>query len=655
MMKAVWAKAALGTMLLAGTAHAAEPAAGPRFARIFTDHAVLQRDRPVALWGWAAPRQQVTVALGDHTLKVRTDRGGRWQARFPAMPAGGPYQASIVTAAGKAQLDDLLIGDVYLCSGQSNMEFQLRYATGALSGFGAAANAQLRFVTIDKTSAPAPLADLKTPVAWKVAAPDSVGDASAVCYFMAKSLQESQKVPVGFIASSWGGTTIQSWISPAALRTVKAFAPGVAAVDLYATDPKAAIAREDARIEAWWDAYDPNAAAQRAWRAPDFDDTAWPKMSPVTAWKRSGVPALAAFDGVMWLRGTVTLTEAQVRDAERLQLGPVDKYDSSWINGVRVGSGATDWMWRDYPVLPGTLKAGRNSIVLRVLGSGGLTGPADSRGIRLASGTVVPLDPEWRYQTGMKVQDLKSVTIAPSPWEVPTSLTTLYNGMIAPLAGYGLKLAAWYQGESNVGSETEYRTLLPLLMRNWRSDFDAPQLPFLIAQLSTIGTPSAQTGQSSWAAFRAMQGEAAQADPHAALAVTIDVGDRHDIHPTQKLIVGERLARAARVIAYGETGTAPGGPEAMAVTRSGADLKIRFRHVGTGLKAYSAAQAIGFESCIGEQCSFATAIPDGDSVTLVAANRPGVTQVRYAWSDAPYVNLYSSDDLPAVPFALPVP
>jgi len=281
---------------------------------------------------------------------------------------------------------------------------------------------------------------------------------------------------------------------------------------------------------------------------------------------------------------------------------------------------------------------------------GGMTGAPQHRGLRLSSGELVPLDPAWRYRVGTR---LRGLSVAAAPWEVPTSLSTLYNGMIAPLSGYGLKLAAWYQGEANAGNAAEYRSLLPLMIADWRKTFGQPDLPFLVAQLSSFGPVAAVPGESGWAELRDVQAKVVRADPHAGLAVTIDVGDRTDVHPTQKTVVGERLARAARVVAYGAPGE-PGGPEAVAIERRGSDLVIRFRAVGKGLRTYSADVAIGFEACSAAQCRFHTGRIDGDAVVLAEANAAEVTRVRYAWADAPYVNLYNSEDLPAVPFELPV-
>jgi sialate O-acetylesterase len=622
-------------------------------ARIFSDHAVLQRDQPIAVWGTAGAGRKLTVTLGGRSATGSADAHGKWKIQLPPQPAGGPYTLKVASDGQEVSRADILVGDVYLCSGQSNMEFLQRASTNALAPTYGPPNDSLRFLNVQKNSAATPQDELKGPVAWTPVTAQTVGDASAVCYYMARSLQAGYKVPVGFINASWGGTTIQSWIGAESLRAFGDYAARVDAVAQYGADPVAAMRAEDARTEAWWRAHDPATAAQRAWVAPDFDDDGWPSVTPSGSWKDSGVAGFRDFDGVTWYRTAITLTETQARAANALHLGPVDTWDSTWVNGVYVGGAAQSWTWRDYTVPAGVFKPGRNVIVMRVLNGGqggGLTGQPSIRNIGLADGATIALPAAWKVRRGSA---LKGQSVPPAPWDVPTSLTTLYNGMIAPLVGYKFKLAAWYQGEANAGAAEEYRALLPLLMRDWRQRFGQPALPFVIAQLTSFGSTAKMPGDSSWAELRAAQADAVAHDFHAGLAVTLDVGDRFDIHPTQKTLVGERLARAARAVAYGEK-TAPGSPTAVSARRAGNDIVIAYKDAGAGLTTYSSDRAIGFEVCAGKTCRFADARAQGDTVVLSGAAKPDVTRVRYAWADAPFVNLFGGDDLPAAPFELDV-
>ncbi|WP_229262604.1 sialate O-acetylesterase [Duganella radicis] len=640
---------ALAAACLCLPSHAAELG----LARIFSDHAVLQRDQPLTIWGTADAGREVAVTLGGQTVTGSADARGKWRIALPPQPAGGPYNLKVSSGGHTVSRSDILIGDVYLCSGQSNMEFAVSNSTNAIGATWGANNTQLRYLNVQKTSAATPQEELKGEVAWTPLTPKTVGDASAVCYYMARSLQARYKIPVGFIHASWGGTTIQSWITADSLGTLADYQAGVAALAQYGADRAAGMRAEEVRNDAWWDAHDPAAAGQRGWRAPDFDDSAWPAVTPSGSWKDSGLAGFKDFDGVAWYRTSVTLTAEQARQANQLHLGPADTYDTTWVNGVRVGGSSTPWVWRDYDVPAGVFKPGRNVIAVRVLSGGqggGLSGQPDSRGIGLAGGQRIALPAVWKVRRGSA---LKGLSVPPAPWDVPTSLTTLYNGMIAPLLGYKFKLAAWYQGESNAGAAQEYRTLLPLLMRDWRQRFGQPELPFMIAQLTTFGTPSKAPGQSGWAELRAAQAASVAGDAHAGLAVTLDVGDRYDIHPTQKTLVGERLARAARAVAYGEQ-IAPGSPYAVSAQRSGDDIVVTFRDTGGGLATYSSDRALGFEVCAGTACRYADARAAGDTVRLPGAATAEVTRVRYAWSDAPFVNLFSGDDLPAAPFELDV-
>lgn len=637
--------------LLASAAPVAAQTAAPGFANIFADHAVLQRGRPITLWGNAAPGETVTVRLSERTATAVAGPDGTWRATLPAMQAGGPYTLAVAGKASAAQkLSDIMVGDVFLCGGQSNMEFQVKHATG-LEVIPSADDADLRFTTIPDTSRAAPAADLPARATWRQVSPETVGDASAVCYFMARSLRTTEKVPMGFIASEWGGTRIESWISAPALAKLPAFDTGLQTVATYGSDPAAAIAAEGARRERAWDAIDPAAKADRAFRTAAFDDRRWATVpaddGQLPAADRAGV------EGTVWLRTAVDLTPEQAAAGRRLQLGPIGRFDETYINGRYVGGGSVDWAWRNYDLPAGVLRAGRNVVAIRAVKANGRMAftNVSNRAIGLADGGVVPLAGPWRYRIGAPVKD--DVRIAPAPWEVPNSLTTLYNGMIAPLSGYGLKLAAWYQGESNAGEAGAYRALMTGLMADWRRTFAAPDLPFFIVQLTAFGKAQTVPTDSGWAALRQAQAEAVAADAHAGLAVTLDVGDRFDIHPAQKKIVGERLARLARVVAYGQSGPRT-GPEASDVVRQGADVVVRFRNVTGGLQRYGGAGAIGFERCAGATCSFIDGMVQGDTIVLPGANRPDVTAIRYAWSDAPFVNLFDGADLPAAPFNLPL-
>ena len=647
--------AALGGLSLAALA-AGTPswAAGlaPAFAAIFSDHAVLQREQPIAVWGKAPAGAMVAVKLNGATVQGKADGGGMWRVSLPAMAAGGPHVLSVSANGATTALNDVLIGDVLLCGGQSNMELPMAIETNAPVDIAWGGNPNLRFVNIVRDTSPVRHDEFTTAPKWQVTGPQTTAAASAVCFHMARALQRRYNIPVGFVNASWGGSSIQSWISGPSLRQLAAYGPGLDVLQAYAGDAAAGARAEEARQEAWWDKLDPYAAAQRAWSRAEFDDAGWPSLEPHGRWGESGIAALKDHRGVVWFRTTVELSAQQAGAVNSLLLGQIATSDTAWVNGVRVGSGNTAWSGRDYAVPKGVLKPGKNVIALRVLdddNSGGLLAPADQRVLRTGDGTRIALPTRWKFQAGSRISAVQQS----APWEPPGSLATLYNGMIAPLQGYKFKLAAWYQGEANAGEAQEYRALLPMLFADWRKTFAQPDLPFMVAQLTSFGSVATKPGRSAWAELRLAQSVAVRNDPRAGLAVTLDFGDRSDIHPGQKRIVGERLARAARAVAYGEKIT-PGGPDAVSATRSGNDIVIRFTSTNGGLRTYSSDMAIGFEVCEQDTCKYAQAAAEGDTVTLKGAATARASKVRYAWADAPFINLFSADDLPANGFELDV-
>lgn len=643
---------ATGAFALAAVGSSAAAAQGPAFARIFGDHVVLQRDLPIATWGTAPPAAIVSVSLGRETVQVTASSSGKWRAELPAMAAGGPYALSASANGSTTTLNDILLGDVFLCGGQSNMELPMANATNAPMDVAFSANPQIRFANIVHDSSPVPREDFQTAPQWQVADAQTTGQASAVCYYMARTLHRQYKVPVGFVNASWGGSSIQSWIGGESMRKLGSYGQALGVVDAYGRDVAAGMRAEEERQEAWWTGVDPAARAQRAWSGPEFNDSNWPGMEPAGRWSESGIEALGKHRGVAWFRTTVDLTAQQAAAVTQLLLGQIATADTTWVNGVRVGASTNWWSGREYTMPKGVLKAGSNVIAVRVLddgNGGGLLSPASQRVLRTADGARIALPSRWKYQVGSHIK----ATQPPTPWEAPTSLTTLYNGMIAPLHGYKFKLAAWYQGEANAGAAREYRSLLPLLFADWRKTLAQPDLPFVVAQLTSFGSVATRPGYSAWAELREAQSAAVRNDPHAALAVTFDYGDRSDIHPAQKSIVGARLARAARVVAFGDKITA-GGPQAVSARRSGKDIVIRFADTNGGLRTYSSDTAIGFEVCQDDACRYANASASGDMVRLHGAAKRRVNKVRYAWSDAPFINLFSADDIPANAFELDV-
>jgi len=645
----------LAALAVASGAFAEEQAG---FAPVFTDHAVLQRDKPVAVWGHAGANATVEVTLSANGKAVanasgRADASGAFSLNLPPQAAGGPYSLAFSDSAGHSQtLNDILLGDVWLCSGQSNMEFPLKAVTNAAGELSGAYDPQLRIFNVSRNSQGAPVTSFVKPTAWQVSSPETVADTSAVCYFMARQLADTLHVPQGMIHASWGGTAAQVWISREGLKPIAEMKDTLKVAELYQADPKAALARWDQVREAWWRDHDPDFSKVSQWSGPSFDDKGWPTLVAQGDWEVSGIPALKSFDGIVWYRQTVTLTAEQAAQGATLDLGPIDDDDTTWINGTRIGATEGWNLPRHYAVPNGVLKAGVNVIAVRVLdtgGGGGMYGAPADRGLTLAGGTRVPLQPEWRYHIGA---DVRATGGTPSaPWAEANGPSVLYNGMIAPLVPYTLKGVAWYQGEANTGDSALYARLLPALVKDWRTQFKSPDLAFLPVQLSAFGAPLDTPQKSGWAEIRDIQRKLEHDDSHVGMAVSADVGDRFDIHPTQKRQVGLRLALAARKVAYGEPVKL--GPRPERVYRRGRDLVVAFSGVTGSLKAYGGKDVLGFEVCA-TSCRFVSARVDGSSVVLPGQAVKAAKSVRFGWSDVPFLNLFDGADLPASPFAMDI-
>ena len=627
-------KIALALLMLA--LPAAAEAAPLALDAPYTSHAVFQRGRAIPISGTAEPGSPVSVTFDDASLTATADEKGHWQVTFPAHKVGGPYAVEVKSGGQVQRLDDIMVGDVWLCSGQSNMEFALRNATNANFEVAASTSPMLRLLNVPRQSSTAPQQRFSAPTSWQRSAPESAADFSAACYFMGRDLQTRENIPIGLIAASWGGSVIEDWISRDALQTLARYKGDLALLDQYARDPDGA-SRTLAKVLQQWLGPDTDVPAKVSWRPV-------PALKP---WEEWGDAALATFDGIGHYRVRVNLTAAQARQPAQLAIGMADDIDVTRINGKSVGA---DYGWqtdRTYAVPAGVLKAGSNVIDVAVIdtgGGGGLWG-GKARTLTLADGNVVPLS-GWTFAKG---RSLAEAGMPPSaPWIGGSGRTTLYNGMIAPLHDYPVAGFAWYQGEANVNDAKGYAQLMPMLIADWRQRFGAR--PFVMVQLANFGPLASAPSNDSWAQLRDVQRRVADADPQVGMASAVDIGQVGDIHPTNKEEVGRRLALAARHIALGEA-VEDRGPAPVSVTRTAQGIAVRFTH--GPLKLVGGGSAIGFELCdAAASCRFVDGRLDGDTILLPAD--PQAREVRYLWQASPIVNLYNRDDLPATGFAMPV-
>jgi sialate O-acetylesterase len=624
------------TTLLASAATAA-PTIDPQFG----SHAVLQRGRPIVLSGDGTPNERLSVRFAGDTRNAIADSAGRWRASFPARTSGGPYSIEL---NGAAAAEDVEIGDVWLCSGQSNMEYPLRRALNGDGEVQSAADPQLRLIKVPQQLSAEPQARFAKAPEWQQSSPDSARDFSAACYFMVRELRASEKVPIGAIDDTWGGTPIRAWMDEEAVRS-SGGADVARIVDLFRSDPAAAVRQFGGEWGEWWRKQTGDKPRQEPWNASDR--LTWKPVPSLAYWDSWG-PQWKAWIGSMWARERVTLTAAEATPPATLSLSAVDDLDQTFVNGVPVGGTNDPSNPRAYPIPAGVLKPGTNEIMVfarNVWGQGGFKGPADQFALKFADGHSKPLTSGWEYS---RIAD--AVGQPPvAPWMGSSGVSTIYNAMVAPLEPLQLKGVAWYQGEADVG-QPGYDRRLAAWMRNWRTQFKDPQLPFLIVGLAGWGKPVSHPVESGWAALINEQRLAAERDPHAALASAIDLGEPNDIHPANKQEVGRRLALAAQKIAYRDGGTV--GPLPISATRQGNSIVVAFTKP---LQVLSGANADAFELCgpSAGSCRYADARVSGSFVTIASDGQP-VSRVRYAWADYPIVNLYDFDLLPAPVFELAV-
>ncbi|MET0716778.1 MAG: sialate O-acetylesterase [Pseudoxanthomonas sp.] len=649
------ATAALALIVLACAVFSANAQVqAPLLHAMFQDHAVLQRDQPIAVWGHAKPGEQVRVALAGKKARASANAEGYWEARLPALKAGGPYTLS-ATAGGLTQsVAGVLVGDVWLCSGQSNMELQVWRALDAWAEIEAAHADTIRLLTVPQTGSVVPLETFQTPTQWKKVDSGTLRDFSAACFYFARELQKTVDVPMGLVNSAWGGSRIEAWTSSQTLRARGGYDGELDVLEKYATDPAEATAQWGELWGRWWRKRAGTKTGDEPWSPAYSTGSEW-RDAPreLGAWERWGVRELADYNGMVWFRTKVRLSAQQAAQKAVLLLGAIDETDMAWVNGRGVGSTYAPGTGREYPLPENLLHEGENVVVVNALDTyrdGGMNGPASAYALKLEDGSRVALDGGWKYRMAPGPDSPPR-----APWETAGGLSTLYNGMIAPLGSYGFRGALWYQGESNTAQGLGYRTVLQNLRSDWRARFGA-DLPLLIVQLAGYGMPNIAPVESDWAALREAQRRTALEDPRTGLAVAIDIGDRYDLHPPNKQELGRRLARAARHVVYGEKLPAS-GPVPLSARREGDSVVVSFGDVSGRLVAYGGVAPVGFELCGAApgSCRYANAEIRGNEVFLRATVAPAIARVRYGWADSPVVTLFDGAGLPAGPFEIPVP
>jgi sialate O-acetylesterase len=633
--------------LLAALALAAAARADVSLHPLFSEHAVLQQGRPIPVWGRATPGETVTVELADARARATTDSQGHWSVSLPALTAGGPH-VLVVSATYRIELRDVFVGEVWICSGQSNMERQLGPRPGQPpirdweKEVAAADLPKIRHFGVAQKTAFTPQETVEG--RWIVCSPQTAPDFTAVGFFFARALHAARNVPIGLIHSSWGGTPAQAWTSADGLRKLDGFAAPLARLESVAHAIANGTYDYPKELAAWFPAHDAGSRPAEPWFTPALDTRDWSAMPLPALWESAGLDGL---DGVVWFRREFDLPSEWQGVDLCLRLGVIDDIDTTWVNGEQVGS-TSGWQTRREYTIPATLlKPARNVVAVRVLdtgGGGGIWNPAEPLEVAPARACGGPatlsLRGPWSHRVGAKFPD------APQPpadmSRSPGSPTVLYNAMIAPLQPFAMRGVIWYQGEADVGRERQYRTLFPAMIADWRRTWGQGEFPFLFVQIAPYRTMTPEIREAQLLSW--------QCTLNTAMAVTLDCGDANDIHPANKKPVGERLALAARALAYGEA-IEFSGPVYRALEIRGAEAVLRFDHTGDGLAASDGGALRGF-TIAGTDRVFhpAKAFLAGDTLVVTS---PAVAQpvaVRYAWANVPEGNLVNRAGLPASPF-----
>lgn len=617
-----------------------------RLPKVLSNGAVLQHGQPVNLWGWADDGENIEISLDGRKIATAEGRNGQWSVRLPAQDAGGPHTIGI-TGTNRLLLRDVYFGDVWIASGQSNMQMLMESVKGRYpEEFDRPRFALIRQFTVPKSeNFESPQVDFERGSWIKADSTEQLDQFSAVAFFFAKHIHETHDVPIGIINSSFSGSRIEGWMSEAALS---AFPEQLAVANQYRVPGYVSELKAlDRRYSDYWtralNAADSGLNESIRWFDPKLDDQAWESVQMPGLW-RDG--QLGDFSGVVWLRKAIYVAEPDSKDNPvLLELGRLVDADTVFVNGVEVGNTGSQWPQRRYSVPAELLQEGSNSITVRLVVHQGNGGFVPDKHYRLKLGEeVVDLAGTWKFRKGAR-----AVPKLPPRYRVGQPLGH-YNAMIAPLLSYAIKGAIWYQGEGNTGSAEDYEVLFPTMISDWRKAFNQGNFPFVFVQLPSYSAARPQPTESNWAALRFAQFRTLSV-PNTAMAITIDTGAWNDLHPDDKRPVGERLALAARKLAYGEQALVASGPLFSSMTREGNTLEIEFTETGSGLIVEG--ERLNRFEIARDRGPFikADAIIRDNKVIVWHDTIRNPVRVRYAWATNPDgANLYNQEGLPASPF-----
>jgi sialate O-acetylesterase len=613
--------------------------------RLFSDNMILQRNAEVTIWGRADRKESVTVFFRGQEYSTRANRDGRWQIKLPPTPAGGPHTITL-TGKNVINLNDVFFGDVFLASGQSNMEWELHRLPEATQTASEAEAYDIRIFKVEKDLAYAPRSGIKSR-GWMRADSSRAMEFSALAYYFARHIHQQQNVPVGIIGAYWGGTAIESWMSSEALADFPQFKETLNNIRRQKTAAGNTYDRYRQDLQKWMlDVQQDDPGFAQQWYHENLDDSGWEEMYLPANWKTSALPG---HDGSVWFRKDFVLREPLSREGMMLHLPRVDRHDVVWVNGRQIGSSFT-YGRRAYPIPAEQLRQGTNNISIRVFdwqGQSGIMGNEEAFYLEQDERRIA-LRGFWKYREGIGTEAISRRPAVPFGGASPT---LRYNAMIAPLAPFSLKGILWYQGESNTSRAGAYRQLFPAMIADWRQAW-GQEVPFLFIQLANFGPAVDQPAPSDWAALREAQSLALEL-PRTAMATAIDLGEADNIHPAAKAELADRLALQARRLIY-EEDVISDGPVFKSMQLMGNQIAITFETGGSPLSTtdrygYLRGFSIARED---REFAFAKAYIQNDSTIIVYHDDIlSPVAVRYAWADNPEdVNLYNGAGLPAFPF-----
>jgi sialate O-acetylesterase len=605
--------------------------------KIFSDNMVLQRDKPLAIWGWADPNEAITVSFNGQKIKSKADGGGRWSLSLKPMTSGGPYVMELKGNSGAIQLKNILIGDVWICSGQSNMEWIIKNTNDAANEIAQSNYPKIRLFTVEKAMSFELEKDLKGGT-WLECNPQTVGDFSAVAYFFGRKIVKEIDVPIGLINTSWGGTNIQTWMSWDVMSKKDEYK------NISLTKLKQSTETLRVKRDKFDEALKTDKGMQEKWFASSSME-GWKKINQPQSFESSEI---GNADGVVWFQKEFELSSDQAGKAAILNLGPIDDQDETYLNGQKVGSMHVWNENRNYNIAAGLAHPGENVIIIKVTdtgGGGGLQGKPEQLYYE-TEGNKISLAGEWNYKPSALTTDFGIKDTGPNSFP-----SQLYNAMVAPIVHYAIKGALWYQGESNTWEAYRYRTLFPEMITDWRNKWGY-DFPFFWVQLANFMAPDKTPAQSDWAELREAQ-TMTMSLPNTGEAVIIDIGEANDIHPRNKQDVGYRLALTALKTAYAKD-LVYTGPSYKSMKKDGNKIVIEFANTGNGLLVKDKYGYVKGFAIAGDDQKFVWAkafVDDDDKIIVYSDEIKNPVAVRYAWANNPDdVNLYNKEGLPATPF-----